>query len=337
MKSTELLTFGDAASEWLAGLRPELKESSLARYRNILKIHLLPEFRDTPVSGITREQVNDCRIRLLSGNEDNAALAPATVSAILSVLKRVLRYAGNEKGCRIADLSSVTVRRNVPRLRVLTGEEQFRLTRHLCANPSLPNLGILLTLYTGLRIGELCALRWEDIAPDSPSIQVRMTMQRVQTPEQSPRTRVIVTAPKSPCSVRVIPVPDFLKPMLLAARREPDCYFLTGTSDSFLEPRTMQNHFRRILADCSIEGAVFHTLRHTFATRCIEQGFDLKTLSEILGHSDIGITMNRYVHPSMTFKRENMNKLASLFEGNLLPESFEPSPTRRKTVKSPES
>ena len=308
------MSFGEAAAAWLGDIRPELKGSSHARYHNILELHLLPELEAVPVEEITRERVIALRKRLLEGSEENEPLAPATVSGILSVLKRVMRYASSEKGCRTADFGSLTVRRSTPRLRVLSLEEQKRLNRYLLKHPDLPNLGILLTLYTGLRVGELCALKWGDISPEPPAVRVRLTMQRLQTFGQSPRTRVIITEPKSDCSVRLIPLPDFLTPYIRGMRRDPECYFLTGKSDTFLEPRTMQNHFKRAMEACKIEGATFHTLRHTFATRCIEQGFDMKTLSEILGHSGVTITMNRYVHPSMAFKRENMNKLGAVFE-----------------------
>ena len=121
-----------------------------------------------------------------------------------------------------------------------------------------------------------------------------------------------ITKPKSQCSIRDIPIPEVLLPYL-DSKRSTDEYVLTGRSDIYVEPRTMQNHFKRILKQCDIEDVNFHVLRHTFATRCIELGFDIKSLSEILGHANVNITLNRYVHPSMDLKQQNMSKLSDLF------------------------
>ena len=134
---------------------------------------------------------------------------------------------------------------------------------------------------------------------------------RIRTPEEK-RTEVIILEPKSACSIRTIPLPDVIMG-LLERFYAPGAFLLTGESKRFMEPRTIQNHFKRILCDCGIQNANFHTPRHTFATRCIELGFDVKSLSEILGHAGVAITMNRYVHPTMTFKAENMNRFSSLF------------------------
>lgn len=142
---------------------------------------------------------------------------------------------------------------------------------------------------------------------------VKKTMQRlrIRTPEEK-RTEVRILEPKSACSIRTIPLPDVIMG-LLERFYAPGAFLLTGESKRFMEPRTIQNHFKRILCDCGIQNANFHTTRHTFATRCIELGFDVKSLSEILGHAGVAITMNRYVHPTMTFKAENMNRFSSLF------------------------
>lgn len=136
-------------------------------------------------------------------------------------------------------------------------------------------------------------------------------MQRLQTLDESNKTTIQITAPKSQCSVRDIPIPDILMPYLNKSENK-NAYILSGNSVHYVEPRTMQNYFKRILKLCNIENANFHILRHTFATQCIELGFDIKSLSEILGHANVNITLNRYVHPSMYLKQQNMNKLSNL-------------------------
>lgn len=137
-------------------------------------------------------------------------------------------------------------------------------------------------------------------------------MQRIQTPGGSNKTKILIAEPKSQCSIREIPITKTLKD-LLKLYRDDEGYVLTGKRDIFVEPRTMQNRYKTILKTCGISNANFHTLRHTFATRCIEVGFDIKSLSEILGHANVSITLNRYVHPSMELKQKNIDKLSCLY------------------------
>lgn len=162
-------------------------------------------------------------------------------------------------------------------------------------------------------MGEICALRWNDISFSEQVIYVHQTLQRVQDKSNSGRkTRVIITTPKSSCSIRYIPIPDAIIKTLEIARSDATGYLLTNSNTKFAEPRTMQNRFKLALKEADIEPANFHALRHTFATRCVELGFDVKSLSEILGHATVNITMNRYVHPTLELKKENMKKLSSL-------------------------
>jgi integrase len=214
----------------------------------------------------------------------------------------------------VCDVSNVKVKQPDRNMRVLSRLEQEKLSRHLIANPGMYNTGILVCLFTGLRVGEICALSWEDVSFDDKIIHVRHTLQRVQNkPGSNPKTRLSITSPKSPKSVRFIPIPDNLFPVICKHKCASDGFFLTNSCEKCVEPRNMQGNFERVLDECGIEPANFHALRHTFATRCIELGMDVKSLSEILGHSNVTITMNRYVHPSMELKRKNMNLLSKLF------------------------
>ena len=139
-------------------------------------------------------------------------------------------------------------------------------------------------------------------------------MQRIQEHDSTDKkTKIIVTTPKSSCSIRTIPLPDDLMKLILSQGIHEHGYFLTGDDKKFLEPRTMENRFKRLLDALDIDSINFHSLRHTFATRCVELGFDIKTLSEILGHASVNITMNRYVHPSMNMKKENMKRITLPF------------------------
>ncbi len=207
----------------------------------------------------------------------------------------------------------VSLKREAADIRVFSMEEQEQLVYYLRENMDLSALGILLCLFTGIRLGELCALKWEDINLVERKISVSKTMQRIRiNTDKGRKTEVRILEPKSSNSARVIPLPDPIAG-LLEQYHVPEAYLLTGNKYHFVEPRTMQNRFKRKVAACGIQDANFHATRHTFATRCVELGFDVKSLSEILGHGSVTITMNRYVHPSMELKRENMNLFSNLF------------------------
>lgn len=191
----------------------------------------------------------------------------------------------------------------------MSKEEQKKLVAYLLADLDICKLGVLVALYTGLRIGELCALHWEDM--DESSIIVKRTMQRLQKQDGS-GTELVIGTPKTGSSCRVIPIPSFLKGMIEEFRKKKgeSIYFLSSSPHKILEPRNLQYKFQKYLKEASIEKANFHALRHTFATRCVEKGFETKSLSEVLGHSNVQTTLNKYVHSSFELKQTNMELLS---------------------------
>ena len=211
----------------------------------------------------------------------------------------------------ISDISRPTVHKK--ELEVLTKEEQEKLVNSIKRHVTCENIGILLSLYAGLRLGEICALQWQDIDVDSGTISVTKTMQRIQrkTECQHGKTVVITDSPKSQNSIRKIPIPNFLREELkrLSAKCSPASYVLTAREDKYIEPRAYQYKFKKYLEKAEIRDINFHALRHTFATRAIEQNIDVKVLSEILGHATVNFTLDRYVHLSFSFKKQNMEKL----------------------------
>ena len=307
--------FCDAAAEWFAYASPQLKPSSIVKYRNILNNYLLPYFSEFAVESITRSDVSDFANQLLvSGGKKESGLSPKSVNDILSAMKNILTYISRNVGLNVVNINGISVRNNNAQLRILSRHEQRELESYLLSDPNLYNLGILLCLYTGLRVGELCALQWSDISLKNRSIHVTKTMQRLQRSEKGEtKTVVVVSAPKSSSSVRQIPLIRHIASLLKGHKCDGNAYFLSGREDRYIEPRTMQNKFKCALRMCGIEDANFHSLRHTFATRCIETGVDVKCLSEILGHASVNITLNRYVHPSMELKAKNLNRLSGLF------------------------
>ena len=196
----------------------------------------------------------------------------------------------------------------------VTKNDKEILEKELIKNINESNFGIYLCLYTGLRIGEICALKWENIDLNNNIIKIQKTLIRVKNDRTSKKkTKLILDDPKSVSSIRSIPIPMFIIPILKKLKKNEECFFLTG-KNTFIEPRCYLNHYKKILASIREDKSNFreynfHALRHTFATRCIENGFDPKTLSEILGHSSVKITLERYVHPSFDIKVKMMNHL----------------------------
>ncbi len=304
-------TFADISSSWMCMQKPQLKESSVSRYRNILKSYLLPAFGDRAIDSITRSEVTAYSLEMLSrGGCRGNGLSPKTVNSTLSVMKNVFKYARSEMNLSVADIMDVGVKEMQKPLSILSITEQQRICEYLYDNLSPCNLGILICMYTGIRIGEICALKWSDVNIEEQIIHVHLTMQRIQDTDNSiKKTKVVVNSPKSNSSIREIPIPDELLKLLRSCQKKGEEYLLTGMEHRFIEPRTMEYKFRKVANDCNIKNIKFHSLRHTFATRCVELGFDIKSLSEILGHASVNITLNRYVHPSMNLKQHNMNKL----------------------------
>ena len=306
-------TFSDVAREWLCYKKPLLKEASLSKYTNIINLHLLPFFRDQDIHNITLEQMESFYNGLLiTKTVKGTALAPKTTLDILSVMKAILLYATTKKYMNILPVLRYEYRAVPKKLVVLSGRNQKILSTYLCLNLTYRNLGLLICMYTGIRLGEACALSWEDISLTEGYIYIHKTMQRIQKEHNGKKTMIIVTEPKTQSSIRTIPLPRQLIQLIKSSELPMQGYLLTGSYEKYIEPRSYQYHFKKILQQCKIPQTNFHTLRHTFATRCVELGFDIKTLSEILGHSNINITLNRYVHPSFDLKKQNMNKINKL-------------------------
>ncbi|MCD8022948.1 MAG: site-specific integrase, partial [Lachnospiraceae bacterium] len=165
----------------------------------------------------------------------------------------------------------------------------------------------------GLRICDDVVLQWRDVDLVSGTISITKTVLRITNIDasQTAKTKVVIQAPKTQASIRIIPIPDRIMGYLQVHKSEDKIYLASGKT-TFTEPRQHQYQFRKILSQAGIPYHKFHVLRHTFATRCIEQGVDVKSLSEILGHSSVTITMQRYVHPSLEMKRTQINKLTQI-------------------------
>lgn len=304
---TKLETVSEA---WLKESGAFLKESTIAKYKDYLHGYICPRFQGMDMAEISNEDLSAFCIGLLEkGGANRQGLATKTVSEIFRVMKQLRKFAILRKIAVGYTPDCMDIRQKTRPLRVFDPMERKKLHTYLDESRNRRHLGILLCLSTGLRLGELCALTWNDISLEEKKIYVRRTLQRIRDyTGDGTKTKIVVTPPKSDASIRTIPLTDKLCD-LLAPTWQPGAFFLTGDTEKFLEPRTMQNHFKAVLAAAGIADANFHALRHTFATQCVEANFDVKCLSEVLGHSSVNITLNRYVHPSMDLKRKNMEKL----------------------------
>ncbi len=300
-------------NEWLALKKLKIKDSTYIRYRNSIENHIKPHLGKYPIDKIGASLMESFVAHLTTNGKLNGkgGLSAKTISDILIIIKESFQYARNHGVVITCNFDNITLKKSVHEMRVLDCAEMQILIGVLLQDTDLYKLGVFLCLFTGIRIGELCALQWKNISIENKTIKIEQTMQRLQSKDSNdiPKTRVIITDPKSFASVRIIPIPEFVVDALKPYHRSQNAYLLSGESKYYIEPRTMQNRFKRYLRDCGIEDANFHSLRHTFATRCVEAGFDVKTLSEILGHSSVKITLDKYVHSSMDLKRMNMEKL----------------------------
>lgn len=311
------MMFGDLACMWMNMEKPRVKESTYMKYRNTLANYILPKYRNVEISKISSADLETYISDLLcSGGTNNAGLSAKTVNDTITIIRSIFRFATRNGLSVVCSTDDMYIKQTSKELSVFSLKEQEILQNYLILHHDNIHLGILICLLTGIRIGELSALRWEDISFSDKTLYVHQTLQRVQCDSNNKdlnKTCIIISTPKSDCSIRKIPIPDFLIEHMTKYYTNQNGYLLTAHEKKFIEPRTMQNHYKRILRECDIPYKNCHSLRHTFATRCVELGFDIKSLSEILGHANVNITMNRYVHPTMELKRRNMNLFSDLF------------------------
>lgn len=310
------ILFKEALREWQNSKKGLVKESTYVNYSNLIESHLVPDIGAYALSSVSTELLNDyLKKKLCSGRLDGkGGLSPKTVYELRSVLIYTIKYAKQSGySCKIADDRLFCPKGRKPQIRVFTRQEQERLEAYLFQETSPLHISILVTLYSGLRIGELCALKWGDIHLSNGVISIKRIISRIRdlSPDAPTKTKIIIDLPKTECSSRDIPLPDFIVEFLGRFRQEKEVYLLTGTK-KYMEPRSCLNNYKQVLLKAGLEDFNFHTLRHTFATRCVESGFDVKSLSEILGHANVNTTMQRYVHPSMDLKRKEMNKLEQI-------------------------
>ncbi len=299
---------GELCREWLHIKQSTIKESTYVKYHNFIENHFIPHFRSAKAACMTSDLVSEFMT-------EQESLSEKTLHDMLSVLVQIIRYGQSKNYIGYFDFDSViypkVARKELP---VLKNTELIKLVNHVQFTFEIQKIGVLLSLFMGIRLGEICALQWKDVNFSEETIHIYKTMQRLKNMDSQPasKTRIVIDAPKSQKSIREIPVPSFLMELLREYKTNDEAYILTGTAD-YIEPRVYQRMFSRYLNESGVADINFHALRHTFTTRAVEQEFDIKSLSEILGHSSVKFTLERYVHPSDAYKKMNLEKLSVFY------------------------
>ena len=308
------LTFYQVAALWLQSKKESLKKSSYNHYYNQCHLHILPSLCQQQFSEITAQDASD-----LLKSKIKEGYSAATVAGLRTILMMIFHYARkHDIACAVKDDIDIPKAKRTP-VKAFTREEQKKIDDYLKDHPDVFNLAVSLSMYCGLRIGEVCALQWKDIHLEQGTIDISKTLIRIQNkmnPDEH-KTEIVIQQPKTESSVRVIPIPAFLLPVLNHYADEDDIFVITGKNHC-MEPRVCLRKFKGIIHKTEVSDYSFHSCRHTFATRCVEIGMDAKTLSEILGHSSVTTTLERYVHPSIDLKRAQMNKLQNIAASSIL-------------------
>lgn len=294
----------EVISLWLSTNR-EIKIQSYQRYERIINNYIIKYLGDVLLSNLSLEDIHR-----FFDLQSQLGVAISTQKTMLYMLRASLEYAYSHGYCEYIDLKEIKLKVIPDTIYVFSKEEQMILERQLREKMNIRKLCMLLCLYTGVRIGEICGLKWEDIDFNRGSLTIKRTIERIKNInyDYERKTLLIESTPKSMTSNRVIPVPDFLIEYLEEFKTR-DSYFCCQAIEKLYDPRLFESFYKRLIKKCNIPIVKFHTLRHTFATRSIESKMDIKTLSEILGHSSVEITLKLYVHPSYELKKASIENL----------------------------
>lgn len=289
--------------EWLSNQKKYLKYSTYTNYFNIVHNQIMPKLGHYDIDELKEEILQNFILEKLEhGRVDHTGgISHKYAKDIITVLKLTINH----------NFKIVLPYENPKEVEIFEKENQITLINHLQSEINCKNFGILLCIHTGIRIGELCALKWSDINIQTKLLKIDKTMIRTYTREDG--SKLHITSPKTRSSIRNVPLNSWIMQYATLLQGEDDHYILTN-KPSYIEPNKYRLYYNKILKDLELPHLTFHALRHTFATRCIECGCDYKSLSELLGHSNVSITMNIYVHPQMELKRKCVEMLSDYYK-----------------------
>lgn len=309
-RSKRRILYKDFINEWLEDKKNYVKESTYANYANIVHNHLIPQLGNYRISDITNKMLQNLILdKYRYGRLDKCGgLSDKTIRDIGSVIKLSFKSAIRDNLIDYINLDLYYPKNNVSnKIYIFNKEEQGKIVDYVVNNLNIKNVGILLTLYSGLRIGEVCALKWRDVNFKKNTLVINKTLQRIYIKEER-SSKVIITNPKTSSGNREIPInAEFAK--LLKKFKTNNDHYLLSSSNKWIEPRLYRRYYVTVLKRLNINILPFHSLRHTFASNCIRLGADYKTVSELLGHSSVNITLNIYVHPQIEQKKKCINAI----------------------------
>lgn len=290
---------------WKTDKKQYVKKSSYAAYALLIENHLLPAFGN-------KYTIEEAEVQAFVFQKLAEGLRQKTIKDILIVFKMVLKFGAKNNWIKYIQFDiQYPTQREKQQLEVLSIANQKKVMTHIQEHFTFRNLGIFICLSSGIRIGEACALTWEDLNTDTGIINVSKTIQRIYTIEDNIRkTELIIDSPKTKNSIREIPMSRDLLKMLKPIKKIVNNSFFALTNDAKpTEPRTYRSYYKNFMKDLGMPNLKFHGLRHSFATRCIESKCDYKTVSVLLGHSNISTTLNLYVHPNLEQKKKAINQM----------------------------
>ena len=299
-------TIREIAAAWKEYKRPYVKQSTMAAYVLILENHILPTF------GEDNNSLPEQSVQAFVLHKIESGLSTKSVKDILIVLKMVMKFGVKKEWMTYYewDIKYPPSSENKV-LDVLSVTNHRKILNHIQSHFTFMGLGIYISLSTGLRIGEICALKWSDINVTDGILTVNRTIERIYIIEgEKKHTELVINTPKTKNSCREIPMNKELLGMLKPLKKVVnDDYYILTNDERPTEPRTYRNYYKRLMEKLDIPKLKYHGLRHSFATRCIEVGCDYKTVSVLLGHSNISTTLNLYVHPNMEQKKRCIDKV----------------------------
>ena len=290
---------------WREDKKQYVKTSTISAYTLLIENHILPAFGKA-------DRINEADVQEFVFEKLNSGLSQKSIKDILIVLKMILKFGVKNGYFEYTQIDiKFPTQRERQEIEVLSRSNHRKVISHIQENFTFRNLGIYICLCAGMRIGEICALKWEDIDTENGIISVKKTIQRVYMIEGEERyTELILDSPKTKNSIRDIPMTrDLLKLLKPLKRIVNNNYFVLTNEAKPTEPRTYRNYYKQFMQEIGVPILRFHGLRHSFATRCIESKCDYKTVSVILGHSNISTTLNLYVHPNMEQKKRCIDQM----------------------------
>ncbi len=305
LSDTEI-SFHAVAEEWLSMVERTKKYATYIKYHFIYRKYIQEKLEECSFSKLEERVLEE-----MFQNDEKEMLSDSVKKSISCVLNQIFAYAVSHYQMKLLRYSYPKPKTEKKLVEVLNQIEQTKLFQYLYKEMDIYKAGIVLCLSTGLRLGEICALKWADMDRKRKVLYVNTTVQRIVVEGYDTKTILLEGKPKSIFSKREIPLSDEMITLLLSYGNCTKKYVIN--EDKPMEPRTYQNKFQRYLQMSGIEKKNFHILRHTFATNCINSGMDIKSISEILGHSDIKTTLNCYMHPTIEMKRQQMNSLSAIY------------------------